>query len=62
MDEQAMNTYLELYVGVLKQVRAEVKTLYAKQEEINKREKDILTIKENTAEILKLLQKQQKIS
>ena len=51
--------YLECFKGILKQVQDEVKRLYSKQEELNRREQNILTIKDNTTQILKLLQGQQ---
>ena len=54
-----MNNYLESFKGILKQIQEEVKKLYSKQEELNRREKDIFTIKDNITQILKLLRKQE---
>lgn len=45
--------------GILKQIQDEVKKLNSKQEELSRREKHILTIKDNTTQILKLLQVKQ---
>jgi hypothetical protein len=44
---------------ILKHIQDEVKKLNSKQEELSRREKHILTIKDNTTQILKLLQVKQ---
>ena len=59
MNHQQMDNYLENVKGILKQVKDEVKKLYFKQEELNRKEQDILTIIEDATEILKLLREQQ---
>ena len=58
MDQQQLNKYLQLYNNILKQVISEVNKLYSKQEEIIKREQNILEIKDNTIQILELLKEQ----
>ena len=60
MNQQTMNNYLELYRNILNKYSTEVKRLYSKQEELNNIEQDIHTIKDNTTQILKLLQGQQR--
>ena len=56
MNQQTMEGYLILYKDILKQVKEEVNKLTIKQEELNQNEENILTIKHNTSEILKILQ------
>ena len=58
MNQQQMNNYLENVKLILKQVKDEVKKLTSKERELNRREQDILTIKDNTTQILKILQPQ----
>ena len=53
-----MDKYLDNFKKILKQVKDEVKKLYFKQEELNRKEQDILTIIEDATEILKLLREQ----
>ena len=48
---QQMNKYYECFKGILKKVQDKVKKLHEKQEELNKREQTILTIKDNTTKI-----------
>ena len=50
---------LELYSNILSKYSNEIQTLRFKQEELEKREQDILTIKDNTTQILQLLLEQQ---
>ena len=57
MNQQTMNNYLERFKGILNKVEDEVKNLKSKEEELKRREQDIRTIKENTTQILQLLQK-----
>ena len=54
-----MNSYLELYRNIINMYNIEIQKLQSKQEELNKREQDILTIKDNTTQILQLLKEQQ---
>ena len=56
MNQQTLDMYLERFKGILKKVQNEVKKLKSKEEELNRREQDIRTIKENTTQILQLLQ------
>ena len=58
MNQQTMNNYFECFKGILKKLQEEVNRLKSKEEELKKREEDILTIKENTTQILQLLQRQ----
>ena len=62
MNQQLLNHYLQLYKDILNQVTNEVNKLHLKQEEINKREQNILQTKDNTTQILNLLQMTQKQS
>ena len=55
MNGPTLITYYERFKGILKKVQDEVKKLHSKQEELNRREHDILTIKDNTTHILKIL-------
>ena len=59
MNLQQMDKYLDNFKEILKQVKDEVKKLHCKQEELNRREQNILTIKDNTTQILKILLEQQ---
>ena len=52
MNQQTLNNFYDCFKGILKQVQDEVKKL-------DKREKEILTIKNNTTQILQLLQGKQ---
>ena len=56
MNQQTLNNYYERFKGILKKVKDEVQKLYSKQEELKKREQEIITLKDNTTQILKLLQ------
>ena len=49
----------EFYQKALNYYRTKIEKLESKQEELNKREQDILTIKDNTTQILQLLKEQQ---
>ena len=60
MNPEKTDYFLNLYNNILDKYNIEVRKLQVKQEEYNKREQDILTIKENTNQILKLLQEQQR--
>ena len=51
MNQQTMDEYLKIAKEILKQVEK----LKRKEKELNRREQDILTIKDNTTQILKLL-------
>ena len=55
MNQQIIDNYFESIKGILKKVQDEVKKLYSKQEELDRKERDILTIKENTKQILQIL-------
>ena len=55
MNKQLMDNYLKSYEGILTEIKDEVKKLYAKQEEINKREQNILEIKSSITQILNFL-------
>ena len=57
MDQQQHFYLLEYFKTIVQQVRDEVKKLFFQQEELNRR--DILTIKNNTTQILKLFQGKQ---
>ena len=59
MNKQIMNKYLDLYRNILNKYNIEIQKLHSKQEELNRREHDILTIKDNTNQILKILLEQQ---
>ena len=54
-----INKQFEFYQNALNYYRTKIEKLESKQEELNKREQDILTIKDNTTQILKLLKEQQ---
>ena len=49
----------ELFKTILNNYSNEIQKLKSKQEELNRREHDILTIKDNTTHILKILLEQQ---
>ena len=55
MNQQQMESCLQLYKDILKQVKDEVKKLNMKQEELFNTEQNILKIKDNTSEILNIL-------
>ena len=50
-----MENYLQLYKDILKQVKDEVKKLTTKQEDLLNAEQNIITIKDNTSQILNIL-------
>ena len=54
-----MDEYFNIVKGILQQVQDGVNKLKSKADELKERERDILTIKENTTKILQLLQEQQ---
>ena len=54
-----INKQFEFYQNALNYYKTKVEQLESKQEELNKREQDILTIKDNTTQILQLLLEQQ---
>ena len=54
-----MNKQFELYKIILNVYRTKIEKLESKQEKLNRREQDILTIKDNTPQILQLLLEQQ---
>ena len=56
LSQQTLDNYLNRFKEILKQVKEEVGKLYSKQKEINKHEKDILSIKECASQILTFLQ------
>ena len=56
MNQQTMEIYYQRFLGILNKVQDEVKKLKSKEEELNRREQDIRTIKKNTTQILQLLQ------
>ena len=56
MNQQQMDKYLESIKEIMKQVQDDVKELHSKQEEFKGREQDILTMKDNITQILKILQ------
>ena len=60
MNQQQMDNYYEYLREILKKVQDEVKKLKTKEEELNRREQDILTIKDNTTQILQLLKEEKK--
>ena len=60
MNPEKTYYFLDLYNNILNKYNIEIRKLQVKQEEYNKREQDILTIKENTNQILKLLQNNKK--
>ena len=60
MNQQHIEKYLQDCKKILKQVQDKVKILTSKQEELSKREQNILTIKNNTTQILKILKESQK--
>lgn len=55
MNQQTMDNYLNRYKVILQQIKDEVKKICFKEEEIKRREQNILKIKDNTTEILKIL-------
>jgi hypothetical protein len=60
MNPERTDYFLDLYNNILNKFNSEIRKLQVNQEEYNKREQDILTIKENTNQILKLLQNNKK--
>ena len=62
MNQQLLENYFQRYKDILKQMMKEIKKLYLKQKEINRREENILKIKDNTAKILNILKTQQEKS
>ena len=60
MNPERTDYFLDLYNNILNKYNIEIRKLQVKQEEYNKREQNILTIKENTNQILKLLQNNKK--
>ena len=55
MNQQQLENYLENAKRILKQEKDEVKKLYYQKEELNRRERNILTIIEDAKEILDIL-------
>ena len=60
MNQQTLDKYLERFDRIFTKVQNEVKNLKSKEEELKQREQDIRTIKENTTQILQLLQRQKR--
>ena len=59
MDQQTMDVHLKLYQNILNKYSDEIQKLQSKQERLDIIEQDILSIKDNTTQILQLLKEQQ---
>ena len=60
MDQQTMDVHLKLYQNILNKYSDEIQKLQSKQERLDIIEQDILSIKDNTTQILQLLHRQEK--